>query len=1461
MIGSGDAIKAQLSADCPSSNFTMTGGGQAFFSQGGQGTSVGSCQFVSPDTPSSLWSVGFGNDVFVTLKLSAPMVVGARYKISLQAMNNQGDDGSGSACTIIAEAISFGSSADDTTFGTSLGSTSPIAISLAWSTQTFVFTATAADQYITFRMADQANAASIIFVDDVQIQRLYSDLSLTISAPCQYVGNTATVTYTVTNNGPDVATNVVSSAIDLPVRLGTIPTNMPVASLGGSFFMGTRIWSIPTLAVGESATLIFSETVLPAGDGNASAPTMSSDNTDSNAANDFLGGVSICGNLTASSYIIKALSVLTAAADNPSGTFPKGASNVVNVLANDTTNGNLQAILGTVTEVSQSTAGALILNSNGNVSIAPNLTTGTYTLTYSYCYDNNSTGCGAAKIANQKNKFSTGKGIADCTSECVQATVTIMVNNEVPIASSATNSAINSNSGATAISPLTGTDQDGTIVSYTILTLPTNGTLYVGGVAVTPNQVLLPAQVATLTYDPSGTFIGNETFTFTVTDNNGNVDATPATITIPVINNPPTATDVINPTVSSTGGQVAINPLAATDSDGTIVNYNISSLPSNGTLYVGGVAVSVGQILTPLEITTLTYESNGTVGIDSFTFTATDNNNQTDATPATYTIPVDTMVSDLALNISAPCQYIGSDTTVTMTVTNNGSADDTNVSLSGITLTGSNGAFTIVSTTPSTGTYDSTTGIWTIGNLANGASETLSFVVNVTSNIVQISSPTVSGDNYDFNTANNKYGILDNTYNSIMFSYSGAQNINVTNADVLISSVYAGASNVINVLANDTVNGVAPAWGTVSELSQTTPNALIVDSNGNVSVQPGTPSGTYSLTYQFCNYSELIIAVKMANPKGTGKTASDGLINPNCASCSLPTTLTVTVNNEVPIALDHTNASMDTNAGATAINPLSAMDSDGTIVNYTVLTLPAHGTLYLGGVAVSAGQILTNAETAFLTYDPNGTFVGNETFTFTATDNDGNIDATPATITIPLTDVAPIAIDSTNPTIAANTADAPLNTLTATDNGSIVSYTILTLPTNGTLYVGGVAVTAGQILNPAQVATLTYTNNGTTGIDTFTFTATDNFGLVDATPAQVTIPVDVLVSDLSLDITAPCQYIGQTTTVTMTVTNNGSTDDTNVKLTGVALPSTLAPISYTASAGTYDSATQVWTIGNLASGASATLNILVTVNGTQSVFSPVVSGDNIDPNTATNTYGINNGSGIQYDYMGALHTVAANNDSATSAAGAINVINVLTNDSVDGVSPGVLSNATVTTVSQTTPNALLLDANGNISVANNLAAGTYSLTYNYCVGPDIYTQNAKMANSTARIAGRKSINPDCKSCQTATVTILVTATSTVCYKPATTAGTALPTNHGITALGRAGVDNGNWPMVRKGAWTVLEAKTKGFVINRISTTALVEAIANPVEGMMVYDEQADCLKINTNGTSTGWKCFNTQTCP
>lgn len=94
-----------------------------------------------------------------------------------------------------------------------------------------------------------------------------------------------------------------------------------------------------------------------------------------------------------------------------------------------------------------------------------------------------------------------------------------------------------------------------------------------------------------------------------------------------------------------------------------------------------------------------------------------------------------------------------------------------------------------------------------------------------------------------------------------------------------------------------------------------------------------------------------------------------------------------------------------------------------------------------------------------------------------------------------------------------------------------------------------------------------------------------------------------------------------------------------------------------------------------------------------------------------------------------------------------------------------------------------------------------------------------------------------------------------CFKPANTATTGLPTNHGITALGRAGSDNGNWPMKITGAYTVLDAKTKGFVVNRLTTTQ-INGLA-PVRGMMAYDTDLNCLKIYDG---TAWACYTKQTC-
>ncbi|KFC21111.1 beta strand repeat-containing protein [Epilithonimonas lactis] len=95
-----------------------------------------------------------------------------------------------------------------------------------------------------------------------------------------------------------------------------------------------------------------------------------------------------------------------------------------------------------------------------------------------------------------------------------------------------------------------------------------------------------------------------------------------------------------------------------------------------------------------------------------------------------------------------------------------------------------------------------------------------------------------------------------------------------------------------------------------------------------------------------------------------------------------------------------------------------------------------------------------------------------------------------------------------------------------------------------------------------------------------------------------------------------------------------------------------------------------------------------------------------------------------------------------------------------------------------------------------------------------------------------------------------------CFRPAASPGVGgEPTIQGFTALGRAGGDAAEWPGKIKGAYTALDARTKGFVINRLPTSALGSVVG--VVGMMVYDTTENCLKVYDG---TAWSCFSKQTC-
>ena len=104
---------------------------------------------------------------------------------------------------------------------------------------------------------------------------------------------------------------------------------------------------------------------------------------------------------------------------------------------------------------------------------------------------------------------------------------------------------------------------------------------------------------------------------------------------------------------------------------------------------------------------------------------------------------------------------------------------------------------------------------------------------------------------------------------------------------------------------------------------------------------------------------------------------------------------------------------------------------------------------------------------------------------------------------------------------------------------------------------------------------------------------------------------------------APAQ--GQNVTITLTASNNGPANATGVSV-AARLPAGLTYVSDT-SAGAYSSSTGLWTVGPLANGATASINIVATVanTGTITMLSQI-SGSPVDPvssnNSASNTINV-----------------------------------------------------------------------------------------------------------------------------------------------------------------------------------------------------------------------------------------------
>jgi len=636
--------------------------------------------------------------------------------------------------------------------------------------------------------------------------------------------------------------------------------------------------------------------------------------------------------------------------------------------------------------------------------------------------------------------------------------------------------------------------------------------------------------------------------------------------------------------------------------------------------------------------------------------------------------------SDLSLTktVNNPTPVTGSLVTFEVVVTNNGPRDNTGVKVTDLLPSG----YTYSGFTISTGTYNPTTGIWTIGNLINGKSETLQItaIVNPTGNYNNIAEITAADLPDPDSTPNN----------------------GVTTEDDYATVSTSPINQSSDLSLTKTVNNPTPVTGSLVTFE------VVITNNGpqnntGVKVTDLLPSG-----YTFNGFT---ISTGTYNPT-TGIWNIGNLINGKSETLQISTIVNRTGNYiniaeittaDIPDPDSTPNNGVvteDDYATAVTIPIQQATNSDLSLTKTVNNTAPVTGTQVTFEVVVSNNGPLDNTGVKVTDLLPTGyTFngftistgtynpttgiwnVGNlsngksETLQITATVNrTGNYIniAEITTADIPDPDSTPnngvVTEDdyATAVTVPIQQATNSNLSLTKTVNnttpvtGSQVTFEVI-VSNNGPLDNTGVKVTdllpSGYTFNGFTISTGTY--NPTTGIwnvgnlsngksETLQITATVNrtgnyINIAEITAADipdpdstpnngviteddyataVTVPVQQATnSDLSLTKTVnnATPLVGSQITFQVVVTNNGPLDNTGVKVTDL-LPSGYTFSGFTISTGTYNPLNGLWTIGNLANGKSETLQITATVNltGNYTNIAEITAADLTDPDSTPN---------------------------------------------------------------------------------------------------------------------------------------------------------------------------------------------------------------------------------------------------
>ena len=629
--------------------------------------------------------------------------------------------------------------------------------------------------------------------------------------------------------------------------------------------------------------------------------------------------------------------------------------------------------------------------------------------------------------------------------------------------------------------------------------------------------------------------------------------------------------------------------------------------------------------------------------------------------------------ADLAasLTVSTPTAIAGANITLTAKVKNTGPA--TSIAATGTLMLPTGMSF--ISATASAGTFNSTTGQWTIGDIAKDAEPTLSIVAKVDTYkayTVILSAASVTLDPVPSNNT------ASATLNAVALQQSDIRVL------VTPSALVSSTNTLVNYLVE--VTNLGPDEAAQSAVGINLPSNLAVIS---VVKSAGTyTNGAWTIDTLPANTTASLIFIGNlldANPAAVTATlntiastdpvaannASTGTINGAAPQADLAialsadkTVLAATENAQLTIKVSNMGPADASQASVQLLLPTDLVLTNPATLTGTfdsVSRIWTIGTLAMGSSAtLTAAAQSTAGATSVVTVralaassDPapannesqiafNGALAG--------TDLSVSQLATPVRIV----SGQPVTIRTTVSNLGTNAA---ANTVVV--GGLPASVTLVSSAASLGSYDNTTGLWTLPSLNSGASATLDLVVNSNAGFSRSVAVTADTADLNTANN-QSRLNVTATAADLAASITASNTnpVVGQPVTLTARLQNLGP-DTAQTIVAKLALPAGLTIVSAAPNSGTFDIATNRWTIASMANAIDATLVIVVNVASAPSapITFAIESSATVDPVSANNNATLTLNSTLQADLTATISgpSVVNPTDILTYQIGAVNV--------------------------------------------------------------------------------------------------------------------------------------------------------------------------------------------------------------